>query len=92
MSSKMCKNDGKVVRWTDNPDPLHHMEAQAGFRPVDAKRIRMTCPRCKRRLWSSVMSCHDGCCIIHTIPPHKVKAWWKKGNRKKGKKVSHKRR
>jgi len=50
-------------------------------RPEDKKnlkRIRMTCPKCKRRLLSSVKMCHDGCCIKHSIPPHKPKYWWKK--------------
>jgi len=47
---------------------------------VKSKRIR--CPVCGRSMWSSVMTCHDGCCIFHCIPPHKIKGWWKKPKKK----------
>lgn len=57
---------------------LHYYEAQAGIRPTDVTRIRMKCPVCGRRMLSSVRTCHDGCCIIHVLPPHKPKGWWKK--------------
>jgi hypothetical protein len=46
---------------------------------IKAKRI--VCPECGRKVWSSVRSCDDGCCIFHCIPPHKKKGWWKKGKK-----------
>ena len=45
--------------------------------PKGIKRIRATCPECKRRIVTSINICHDGCCIIHSIPKHKRKGWWK---------------
>lgn len=45
--------------------------------------IRMKCPRCGRRVMSSIKVCEDGCCTTHSIPPHKIKMWWKK-SRKNG--------
>lgn len=47
-------------------------------RPKGIKRIRLTCPKCGRRLLASVSTCEDGCCLYFTIPPHKPKGWWKK--------------
>jgi hypothetical protein len=43
---------------------------------ADSKWVR--CPKCGRRLRSAVRYCHDGCCVYHCIPPHKIKRWWKK--------------
>ena len=42
------------------------------------KSKRIICPICKRRLMSAVRYCHDGCCIIHCIPQHKKKNWFKR--------------
>jgi len=47
-----------------------------------AKAKRVRCPKCSRSMMSSVMTCHDGCCIFHCIPPHKIKGWWKKPKKK----------
>ena len=54
-----------------------------------AKRVR--CPACGRSMWSSVRTCHDGCCIYHCIPPHKKKEWWKKPKPKKKEKLMRRR-
>ena len=47
-----------------------------GIRPSKVKRIRLQCPVCGRRVWSSVDQ-NDGE-IYHSLPPHKPKGWWKK--------------
>jgi hypothetical protein len=52
-----------------------------GVRPANVKRIRLQCPKCGRRVWSSVMQ--DDGEIYHSLPPHKPKGWWKKHKRKK---------
>ncbi len=52
-------------------------------RPTGVKRIRMVCSKCKRRLWSSVEYHHDGDEVVHRMPPHKPKKWWKKRKEKK---------
>lgn len=57
---------------------LNWYEAQDGIRPSGVKRIRLTCPVCKRRVIASVKTCHDGCCLYYSIPSHKPKHWWKK--------------
>jgi len=57
---------------------IHHIDAMLGERPTNVKRLRLKCPKCKRRVMSSVRVCHDGCCVIHDLPAHKPKGWWKK--------------
>lgn len=47
------------------------------FRPDGIKRKRLTCPKCGRRVYSSVAIDHDGDYIFHSLPPHKPKHWWK---------------
>jgi len=42
------------------------------------KRIRMTCPVCKRRVLSSISLGHDEDYIRHELPPHKPKHWLKR--------------
>ena len=56
-------------------------EAQTGVLPPGIKRIKIICPICKRRVTSVVHTCHDGCCIYHTLPAHKPRGWWKKGKK-----------
>lgn len=57
---------------------VNYFDAWEGKRPTGIKRMRLRCPRCGRRVLSSVRVCHDGCCVFHDIPPHKPKGWWKK--------------
>lgn len=49
----------------------------SNLRPSGVKRTKVVCPVCKRKIVPSVQYCHDGCCIIFSIPPHKKKHWWK---------------
>lgn len=56
---------------------VHHTEGGM-VRPEGVKRMRLRCPRCGRRVWSSISTCSDGCCVYHNIPPHKPKRWWRK--------------
>lgn len=79
--NKMCSTSGKVIavvkatRWQDK-----HMDGIPGWfisLPPKVKRIRITCPTCKRRVLSSVEADNDGGYIYHRLPPHKVRYWWK---------------
>lgn len=45
--------------------------------------VRLKCPKCGRRMMSKVEIYHDGDYAIHTIPPHKIKHWWKKNKKRK---------
>lgn len=70
------------VEWERLEEPLGF----TGFsteRPTNVKRKLLTCPNCKRRLHSSVELEHDGFYVIHSIPAHKPKEWWKKGKPRK---------
>lgn len=69
---------GPLDVWQHNPHPVHWTEAREGVRPTGIKRLRVVCPRCGRRLLSSVAVCDDGCGVLHSIPPHKPRGWWKK--------------
>lgn len=66
------KFEGKI-----DSDPMY------GERPKNIKRKRLTCPKCGRRLESSIELEHDGYYIIHSLPAHKPKMWWKKGRPRK---------
>lgn len=54
-------------------------------RPTGVKRMRLTCPECGRKILSSVELINDGDFLVHTLPPHKPKAWWKKHKKRKEK-------
>jgi len=74
---------GKVRVYTDTPEGYNWTDADRGIRPSNTKRIRLTCPICKRRLMSSVSLTHEADDVMHTIPPHKPKKWWKLNKRRK---------
>ena len=42
------------------------------------KRPKLTCPVCGRRVVAWVRVGHDGDVQEYTLPPHKVKNWWKR--------------
>lgn len=80
------KVDGKVYAiWENNPQPTGFPDFY-DVRISGVRRKRLTCPKCKRRIMSSVRLCHDGCHIIHELVPHKPKGWWKKKKKKRSKK------
>jgi len=43
-----------------------------------SKNKRVRCPVCGRSMWAARRTCHDGCCEMYCVPPHKKKGWWKK--------------
>ncbi len=49
----------------------------------NGKNKRVTCPECGRKMWAARRTCHDGCCPLYCVPPHKKKGWWKIGKKKK---------
>lgn len=79
--AELCGGSRQAVTWRENPHPVSYIEARSGVRPAGVKRLRLKCPQCGRRLLSSVRTCDDGCCILHFIPPHKPRGWWKKPGR-----------
>jgi hypothetical protein len=44
---------------------------------------RVICPECGRKMWAARRTCHDGCCAMYCVPPHKKKGWWRIGKTKK---------
>lgn len=67
----------------DYPTRADAWYGDRGARPERIKRKRLKCPRCGRRVWSSISTCHDGCCVLHFLPPHKSKGWWKRRKKRK---------
>lgn len=75
---RMCSGGGQFVEWENAGEhAIGEWDAKMGMRPEGVKRKRVKCPECKRRLMTSVQACDDGCCVGHSIPPHKPKGWWK---------------
>lgn len=76
---ELCNGSARVWEKLPKTHELHG-RIWSNERPAGIKRKRLTCPKCKRRLMSSVKLYHDGDEVIHDIPPHKPKKWWKKNN------------
>lgn len=72
--------DGTLNICVDEPKNKEYERGSElnNIRPTGVKRIRLTCPKCKRRLMSSVRMGHDNDGVLHYIPKHKPKKWWKK--------------
>jgi hypothetical protein len=81
MKAKMCNGKKHVVVDAGKFQQRGMFIWMATIRPTGVKRIRIKCPECGRKLWSSVSLCHDGCCLIHELPVHKIKGWWKRKNK-----------
>lgn len=45
------------------------------------KRVRVTCPACKRKMWGWAVISNDAEIHYYAVPPHKIKGWWKKGKK-----------
>jgi hypothetical protein len=87
MRVKICDGRMKPI-WRDADDKRQWNRGWEFFptdRPTGVKRIRLECPVCGRRMLSSVEMNHDGDYIIHSLPPHKPKEWWKKHTKRKEK-------
>jgi len=74
---------GDERQFTKTPEEYNYGDYLLGIRPKGVKRIRMKCPACGRKLWSSIKFTHDADDVMHTIPPHKPKMWWKKNKKRK---------
>lgn len=55
------------------------------IRVIGVKHRRMKCPKCGRRMFSSVELDPDGDYLFHSLPPHKPKGWWHKKKERKEK-------
>ena len=78
--SKLC-DGGKDYRVWDPEHSENWLGDSGGERPVGVPRKRVRCPKCGRKLLTSVEFVHDGD-VLHTIPKHKPKGWWKKNKNK----------
>lgn len=76
--NKMCTYDGKQSSVTVY-GPF--------WEPIRCKIIK--CSECGRKLRQRVSHCgcgfDDACYVIYCLPPHKVKGWFKKKNKKQSK-------
>ena len=77
MKNKMCSYSG-IVSIRQAKESYGYEFGATREIPSGIKRIRAKCPTCKRKLLTSIKLCHDGCCVIHSIPRHKRRHWWKK--------------
>ena len=92
MATKLCNGFIKPI-WETNPiadlnERLDWWDTMWGnIRQLGVKRKRLTCPKCGRKVMSSISVCQDGCHVIHSLPPHKPKGWWKKPKASKNEKT-----
>ena len=81
----LCPGKAEAIwKRTDIPE-LQGYQWFSTTRPHRIKRITMKCEICGRKMLSSVQLYHDGGEIVHSLPPHKPKGWWKKKIAKKRK-------
>ncbi|KKN26949.1 hypothetical protein LCGC14_0869450 [marine sediment metagenome] len=81
MKNKMCSYVGEYKHHDYAKKSISHDLASS--RDTSTKElIRVKCPKCKRRIWGQTKYCHDGCCTLIRVPPHKRKGWWKKPKKK----------
>lgn len=91
MIEKLCYGRLKYPISKEPKRGVEDMDPTGGWwngmvsRPSNVKRIRLQCPVCGRRIWSSVDQ-GDGE-IYHTLPPHKPKGWWKKEKPRRKEKI-----
>lgn len=78
MPSKMCSYSGQRGDSVGDRSFVYH-RVFSGKEVKKAQRRRVTCPVCKRRLmgWVSVGMLEEKLRVV--VPPHKRKAWWKRG-------------
>jgi|WetSurSiteA1Bulk_404760.scaffolds.fasta_scaffold01794_7 hypothetical protein len=79
MAKKLC--EGKIVpvwEYAGKHKEYFMVTWSGTYRPKNVRRLRLTCPICGRRVMSSVILNQDGDLLIHSLPPHKPKGWWKK--------------
>lgn len=89
MAKDLCPGGGVAIARSDQVPPSSKIHYYGFFFYVmerRIKRIRLTCPVCKRRVLSSIRLGHDEDYILHTLPPHKPKHWWKR------KEIKHRRK
>lgn len=80
---ELCPGKAKTVWMTTDEPELQGFQWWNRRPTVQVKRIRMKCELCGRKVLSSVEVDHDGGEVIHSIPPHKPKRWWKKTKRRR---------
>ena len=85
MKGKICPGKAEPVYIKVDALKLRKIFSEPGADPWQnrhsvkgIKRIKIQCEICGARVQSSIRNCHDGCCVMHVIPPHKPKFWWKK--------------
>lgn len=65
----LCQNHRSDEKWAAACPKLEHGQ-------VPTKKVE--CPECGRRVKQRISFCHDGCCVIYSMPRHKRKGWQKK--------------
>jgi hypothetical protein len=93
MTKELCDGTVREIEFIAERRNIQFNNAYGfGFnfiRPLNIRRKRLKCPKCGRKILSSVFTDEDISFIVHTIPPHKPKGWWKKHKkrREKSKKI-----
>lgn len=78
MTNKICEGKAKEIWKMKTGSVVWSISNINTPERKGIKRIRIKCELCGRRILSSIKINHDGDYIIHYLPPHKTKGWWKK--------------
>jgi len=87
---KMCSYSNISGHLPGSPGIVGHLDERTE-KFFTKKNKRVICPVCGRKMWAARRTCHDGCCEMYCVPPHKKKGWYKKP-RKKSRDIRIKRR
>lgn len=88
MTTELCNGEVKTIWVKIKSNDPNYRDSWSGFfgiRPEGVKRLRLKCPKCGRKIMSSVLLESDGQYYIHMMPPHNPKGWWKRHNKRKEK-------
>lgn len=78
---RICSCYSERATYRGHRKTIEHSSVPPGYPKWRNKRKRIKCPKCGRRVFARISFCHDGCCTIYSLPPHKRKHWWKSNKR-----------
>jgi hypothetical protein len=78
-NDKMCSNYSVRSTVASRRNQMQSRPPNEEYFPRWKKFKKMIkCSKCGRKVQARISFCHDGCCMLFSLPPHKKKHWWKR--------------